>query len=73
MLKRITFSILIMMIVFSVSIFVGAQKSISDILYGDFSEIETFGYIYVKVQGDRAVMMGLNENTIPTATPAKEA
>jgi len=64
MLKRITFSILIMIFIFSVSIFVIAQKSISDILYGDFSEIETFGYIHVKVQGDRAVMMGLNSQEL---------
>lgn len=50
--------------VFSVTCIATAQKSITDILYGDFSEIKTFGYIYVKTQGDRASIVGLNSEEL---------
>ncbi len=55
---------MLLMLVFSVTCIVSAQKSITDILYGDFSEIESFGYIYVKVQGERAALIGLNSDDL---------
>lgn len=60
MIRKISFLILMLVIIFSGICFTYAQKTIDDILYGDFTEIETFGYIYVKVQGDRSSMVGLN-------------
>ncbi len=64
MIKKIIIFIFIVITVFSVTCIGSAQKSITDILYGDFSEIETFGYIYVKVQGDRASIIGLNSEEL---------
>lgn len=54
--------ILLMMI--STTSHIYAQKSIDDILYGDFKDIETFGYIYVKVQGERSAIIGLNSTEL---------
>lgn len=53
--------ILILTVIFlSVGISAAAQRDITDILYGGLAEIETFGYIYVKVQGERAPIIGLD-------------
>lgn len=60
MFKRIINSLLIINIVLFVTISAVAQMTIDDILYSDFKEIESFGYIHVKVQGERAAMIGLN-------------
>ncbi len=53
-----------MIIILSFINSVDAQRTIDDILYGDFTEIETFGYIHVKVQGDRLSMIGLNSKEL---------
>ncbi|MDD4363251.1 MAG: hypothetical protein PHD33_03460 [Atribacterota bacterium] len=37
-----------------------AQKSLDDILYGDFAEIDNFGYIFVKIQGENSSLIGLD-------------
>ncbi|MBN2395469.1 MAG: hypothetical protein JXC36_03280 [Candidatus Atribacteria bacterium] len=50
---------MILMIFFLVFHSANAQKTIDDILYGDFREIESFGYIQVKVQQDQGAMIGL--------------
>ena len=64
MVRKSSLFILVVLFIFSATGFAGAQKSIDDILYGDFTEIETFGYIYVKVQGDRSAMVGLNSEEL---------
>ena len=64
MVKKIVIFMFIAIMVFSVTCVAGAQKSIADILYGDFAEIDSFGYIYVKVQGDRASIIGLNSDEL---------
>lgn len=61
MVKRmLIFIILFMCFLFVFSGVVLAQKSLDDILYSDFKEIESFGYIQVKVQGEQAKLIGLS-------------
>ncbi len=61
MFKRIPILIFIgMFFIFGISGLVHAQKSLDDILYGDFKEIDSFGYIQVKVQGEQAKLIGLS-------------
>ncbi|MFW6148262.1 MAG: hypothetical protein ACOC6D_00195 [Atribacterota bacterium] len=62
--KKISILIFVITIILLITNIVGAQKTINDILYGDFTEIETFGYISVKVQGDEAAMIGLNSKEL---------
>lgn len=62
--KKIITLIFIVIMVFSFTCVASAQKSIIEILYGDFLEIDTFGYIYVKVQGERAPLIGLKEDEL---------
>lgn len=64
MVKKIVIFMFLVITVFSVTCIASAQKSITDILYGDFSEIDSFGYIYVKVQGDRAALIGLKSDEL---------
>jgi hypothetical protein len=64
MVKKIVIFLFIAMMVFSVTFIASAQKSITDILYGDFSEIDSFGYIQVKVQGERAALIGLKSDEL---------
>jgi hypothetical protein len=64
MIKKTILFMFIAIMVFSVTCIASAQKSITDILYGDFSEIESFGYIYVKVQGERATLIGLKSDEL---------
>lgn len=59
----VTRKILLVIFIVLLSLFIinttNAQKTIDDILYGDFNEIESFGYIQVKVQQDQGSMIGL--------------
>jgi len=64
MFKKINTAMLVIGIILLITITAGAQKTINDILYSDFTEIETFGYINVKVQGDHAAMIGLNSEEL---------
>ena len=65
MFKKIIVTITtVLTIILLISNYVGAQRSIYDILYRDFTEIETFGYIHVKVLGDRLAMIGLNSDEL---------
>ncbi|MFZ2330949.1 MAG: hypothetical protein WAW45_05060, partial [Atribacterota bacterium] len=38
---------------------INSQESLEEILYRDFKDVETFGYINVKVQGEQAFIIGL--------------
>jgi len=61
MLRKMFIFISILVITFlSVGITGAAQIDITNILYGELAEIESFGYIYVKVQGERAPTIGLD-------------
>ena len=40
------------------------KNSMMDILYGEFKEIEYFGFIYVYVKGDDSEKIGLNSETL---------
>lgn len=40
------------------------KNSMMDILYGEFKEIEYFGFIYVYVKGEDAEKIGLNSETL---------
>lgn len=67
--KKIVIFILIFLSIFSISIGVKvntvyAQKNLDDILYGDFAEIEDFGYIFVKIQGEKSSLIGLDSNEL---------
>ena len=43
---------------------VNSQKTLDDILYQDFKEVETFGYIQVKVQGEDSLLVGLKSEEL---------
>jgi hypothetical protein len=62
--KRLIISILIIMAFFSFANPVNSQKTIDDILYQDFKEVETFGYIQVKVQGEESFLAGLKSEEL---------
>ena len=55
---------LVISMVLLITMTVSAQKTINDILYGDFTEIESFGYISVKVQGEQAALISLNSEEL---------
>jgi hypothetical protein len=52
------------MVFLSLTSAVNSQESIDDILYQDFKEVETFGYIHVKVQGDESFLVGLKSEEL---------
>ncbi|MDD3031852.1 MAG: hypothetical protein PHQ99_00215 [Atribacterota bacterium] len=65
MFRNIVIVISILMVAFLLAgINAAAQRNITDILYGDLAQIETFGYIYVKVQGERAPRIGLSSEEL---------
>ena len=64
MFRRIINSLLIINIILFLSISASAQMTIDDILYSDLKEIESFGYIHVKVQGERAAIIGLSNDEL---------
>ena len=43
---------------------ISSQESLEEILYRDFKEVETFGYINVKVQGEQAFSIGLKSEEL---------
>jgi hypothetical protein len=64
MCRKIIKFILVLIVMLLISNPISAQRTIEDILYRDFTEIETFGYIYVKVQGEGADIIGLNSEEL---------
>ena len=57
--KKVAQLLLILLCCFICSTTTSSQESLEEILYRDFKEIQTFGYINVKVQGDQAFSIGL--------------
>lgn len=43
---------------------INSQESLEEILYRDFKDVETFGYINVKVQGEQAFIIGLTSEEL---------
>ncbi len=55
---------LILILLFIPTSIIHAQESLDDILYRDFKDVEKFGYIYVKVQGEQAFLIGLSSEEL---------
>ncbi len=62
--KRNLTLLLIFSILLTISNSIHSQESLEDFLYQDFKEIENFGYIAVKVQGEQAFLIGLNSEEL---------
>ncbi|HNR65891.1 MAG TPA: hypothetical protein PKJ95_06345 [Atribacterota bacterium] len=43
---------------------INSQESLDEILYRDFKDVETFGYINVKVQGEQTFSIGLTSEEL---------
>lgn len=58
--KRRFLAFLLFLIIFvALGSAINSQESLEEILYRDFKDVETFGYINVKVQGEQAFIIGL--------------
>jgi hypothetical protein len=62
--KRNLMLLLVFLILLTISNNIYSQESLEDFLYKDFKEIENFGYIGVKVQGEQAFLIGLNSEEL---------
>ena len=51
--KKIIQLLLILLFFFTLGTSISSQESLEEILYRDFKDVETFGYINVKVQENR--------------------
>lgn len=59
MYKKTTIFLILLLLVSYLSGSAFAQDSIQELLYGDLKEIESFGYIFVKVEGEKASQIGI--------------
>lgn len=62
--KKFILLLIILLIFFTLSFSINSQESLEDILYRDFKDVETFGYINVKVQGEQAFSIGLKSEEL---------
>lgn len=62
--KKYLFLLSILLIFTTVTNTSNSQGSIDDFLYHDFKDIEIFGYIRVKVQGEQSFLIGLNSEEL---------
>ena len=62
--RRILVLLLTLSIFLTISSALNSQESLDDFLYRDFKDIQTFGYIKVKVQGEQALLTGLNSEEL---------
>ena len=71
MTKRFLVCLLIFIIFFTLTSIINSQDSLDDILYRDFKDVETFGYISVKVQGEQSFLIGLSSGELTDYTRLK--
>lgn len=64
MMKKIFIILITLLIFLTITVSAREQKTINDILYGELKQIESFGYVYVKVQADNASILGLNSEDL---------
>ncbi|MDD3631291.1 MAG: hypothetical protein RBS20_02090 [Atribacterota bacterium] len=62
--KKIIQPLLILLFFFTLGTSISSQESLEEILYRDFKDVETFGYINVKVQGEQAFSIGLKSEEL---------
>ena len=62
--KKIIQLSMILLLFFILGITISSQESLEEILYRDFKDIESFGYINVKVQGEQAFSIGLRSEEL---------
>lgn len=71
MTKRFLVCLLIFIIFFTLTSIINSQDSLDDILYCDFKDVVTFGYISVKVQGEQSFLIGLSSGELTDYTRLK--
>jgi hypothetical protein len=62
--KKIIQLSLILLFFFTLGTNISSQESLEEILYRDFKDVQTFGYVNVKVQGEQAFSIGLKSEEL---------